>query len=240
MLSVLEEVAKNQPIGTAEVARILDADKSGVQRSLLTLADAGWLAPVPGPGSRWRLTGHIQVIAKHARENDDLRLIAKPAMERLRDECGETVLLVVPDIRRFVVIEVCECRHLVRTSPRVGLVIPAENTATARIILPYLQPDDVFAMLGHEPSASDLEMFEITRKQGYAVNVASHTHTQEGREAIGSTNIGAPVFDYDCSPIAALVVSGPNDRLTSDRCAEVGKLVASAAKEISAVTPTVI
>lgn len=234
MLAVLEEVARNQPVSSAELVRLLDGEKSAVQRSLVTLVDAGWISMVPGPGARWRLTSRIQVVAKAARDRDDLRLIAKPAMERLRDICGETVLLVVPDLDHFVVIDVAECQQVMRIAPKVGLVIPVQNTATARIILPYLGRREQEAMLGRAPTPEELEHFEITRKRGYAVNVTSHSHTDGGREAIGSANIGSPIFDHDGLPIAALVISGPIERLPPSCHERFGQLAFEAAREVSA------
>lgn len=234
MLTVLEEVARNQPVSSAELVRILDGEKSAVQRSLVTLVDAGWISMAPGPGVRWRLTSRIQVVAKAARDKDDLRLVARPAMELLRDACGETVLLVVPDLDQFVVIDVVECQKLMRIAPKVGLVIPAHDTATARIILPYLARNEQEAMLGRAPTAEELKQFEVTRRQGYAVNVTSFSHTDGGREAIGSANIGAPIFDHDGLPIAALVISGPSERLPPDCHDRYGRLAAEAAGEVSA------
>jgi IclR family acetate operon transcriptional repressor len=233
MLTVLEEVARHQPVSSAELVRILDGEKSAVQRSLVTLVDAGWVAMVPGPGVRWRLTSRIQVVAKTARDKDDLRLMARPVMERLRDACGETVLLVVPDLDHFVVIDVAECHKLMRMAPKVGLVIPAQDTATARIILPYLAREEQEAMLGRIPTTEELAQFEVTRTKGYAVNVTSHSHTDSGREAIGSANIGSPIFDHDGMPVAALVISGPSERLPPDCHERFGQLAVEAAREVS-------
>jgi len=237
MLSVLEEIARNQPVSSAELVKILGAEKSALQRSLVTLVDAGWIAPIAGPGARWRLTSRIQMVAKTARDRDDLRLIARPAMEHLRDACGETVLLVVPDVDHFVVIDVAECHKLMRIAPKVGLVIPAQDTATARIILPYLDRTEQEAMLGRAPTAGELEHFEITRTRGYAVNITSHSHTDGGREAIGSANIGSPIFDHDGIPIAALVISGPIERLPASCHDQFGQLAAQAARDVSAGQP---
>lgn len=234
MLSVLEEIARNQPVSSAELVRILDGEKSAVQRSLVTLVDAGWISTVPGPGARWRLTSRIQVVAKSARDRDDLRLIARPVMEHLRDACNETVLLVVPDVDHFVVLDVAECQQLMRIAPKVGLVIPAQDTATARIILPYLGRREQETLLGRVPTGDEQEQFEITRQRGYAVNVTSHSHTAGGREAIGSANIGSPIFDHDGQPIAALVISGPIERMPPDCHERFGQLAFEAAREVSA------
>jgi IclR family acetate operon transcriptional repressor len=233
MLAVLEAVARHQPVGLAELARLLEEDKSGVQRSLMTLADAGWISLAPGAESRWRLTSHIQVVAQFARENDDLRRAARPVMERLRQECGESVLLAVPDQRQLVVVDVVESEHLVRTAPRIGLVIASPRASAARAVLAFWSAAGQEAFLGRAPDADEIADYAATRSRGYAVNTHTHTETQEGAAAIGSTNISAPVIDHDGAPVAALVVSGPSERLSAEWHAAVGGLAAKAARELS-------
>ncbi len=238
MLTVLEEVARNQPVALAELARLMEGDKSGIQRSLMTLADAGWIAFAPGGANRWQLTSHIQVVAKYARDNDDLRATARPVMEKLRDACGETVLLAVMDAQCFVIIDVVESKHMVRTAPRVGQAIISQTSATAQITLPYLSTAEQELFLGRALEKAELELFEAARQRGFALNVHSHSHMLQGTEAIGSANIAAPVFDHNGKPVAALVVSGPSERLVSERQEQFGLLVIGAAREISSGVPS--
>jgi IclR family acetate operon transcriptional repressor len=239
MLVVLEEIARCQPVGMTELARRMGEDKSGIQRSMMTLADAGWISMAPDT-SRWSLTSHIQVVAQYARENDDLRRTARPIMDRLRDACGETVLLAVPDQGQFVVIEVSESEHLLRTAPRVGLVIGAQDTVTSRTIVPYLPLGKQEEFLGRSVTAAERDLFELTLQRGFAVSTHTHAHTHEGRQAIGSTNVGAPIFDHEGNPVASLMVSGPTERITEKRQTEIGQLTCAAAQDISRGKPRVI
>ena len=48
VLAVLECIARHQPIGVSELARLLQADKSAVQRAVMTLADDGWIRLASG------------------------------------------------------------------------------------------------------------------------------------------------------------------------------------------------
>ena len=52
VLSVLELIASRQPIGVSALAKLLDEDKSAVQRAIMTLADAGWIRIAPEPPTR--------------------------------------------------------------------------------------------------------------------------------------------------------------------------------------------
>ena len=67
MLAVFEAVARTQPIGVSALARDLGADKSAVQRDLMTLADAGWIATSPVGNGQWELTADRAASSNAAR-----------------------------------------------------------------------------------------------------------------------------------------------------------------------------
>ncbi len=66
VLSVLEAIAHHQPVGVSELARVLEDDKSAVQRAIMTLADSGWIEATPSTPRRWHLTAHILTVAHAA------------------------------------------------------------------------------------------------------------------------------------------------------------------------------
>src|SRR5436190_825116 len=99
VLATFEALAEHQPIGVGALARILEDDKSGVQRALMTLADAGWIERV-GDGTRWEVTSRVLVLAQR---RSGLRERARATLEALRDETEETVILNVPESGQIVV-----------------------------------------------------------------------------------------------------------------------------------------
>lgn len=72
----------------------------------------------------------------------DLRRRARAALEALRDESGESVLLNVPDGGKFIVIDVLESRHYLRSAPPVGITVPSNGSATSRAILPFMTQEE--------------------------------------------------------------------------------------------------
>lgn len=224
VLAVLEGIARNQPIGVSELARQLDADKSAIQRDIMTLADAGWIHSASGAPSKWRLTAHLLALAHMGTMSNDLRKRARSALEALRDASGETVLLSVPDIRRFVVIDALESRHMLRTVPQIGLSVPVRGSATSRAILPYMTREQQTEFLGKPPDARLLADFEVTLESGYSIS--------EGDVVEGSTNIAAAILEMG-QPVGAVVVSGPSERLTAMRHRKIGDMVLQTARGLS-------
>jgi IclR family acetate operon transcriptional repressor len=225
VLAVLETIASNQPIGVRALARLLDTDKSAIQRALVTLADEGWIRAIAEPPTRWEVSDHILAIAYAAHGSDDLRRRARPALEQLRDEAQETVLLVVPDVKSFVIADVIESRQMLRLVPHIGYLVGARGTATGRALLPFMNAERQLALLGAAPDQQILEEFELTRARGYAVS--------EGEINPSATNLAAPIFNFDGSPAGAILVCAPSERLTPPHYAAVGELLVRVAKDLS-------
>ena len=159
VLSVLEKVAEYQPIGISELARLLDADKSAVQRALATLAADGWIQAAPGRPTRWEMTSRISAIAEVAHGSDDLRRRARIVLESLRDETGETVSLNVTERGRIIVAEVLESRHPLRVVLPVGMAAPPLASASGRALLAYMSPERRIEFIGGPPDAAELKEY---------------------------------------------------------------------------------
>ncbi|MDB5970596.1 MAG: putative IclR family transcriptional regulator [Hydrocarboniphaga sp.] len=225
----MEAIASHQPIGVRALARLLDQDKSAIQRAVMTLADGGWIRPTREPPVRWEVTARIVTVANAALGSSDLRRRARPLLEQVRDDTGETVLLVVPDLQNFVIADVVESRQVLRMVPQLGILVGTRNTATGRAVLPYMDTARQMALLGAEPDGPLLDSFEATRKHGYAVS--------DGEINPAATNIAAPIFELAGFPAGAIVVTAPRERLTPADHQAIGKMLIRVASELSRGTP---
>ena len=227
MLKVFEAIAEAQPIGVSALARALAADKSAIQRDLMTLGDAGWIRPVTASGGQWELTARVLTLAHTPHSSNGLRQRARPALEQLRTQTGETTYLTVPEGDHFVVIDALESPHVLRMVPPVGLVVPIAGSATARAVLPHLPDAERARLLGGPPSARLLAEFAQTRERGYAVNNGDIVP-----EAIA---IASAILGLGGEAVGALVLTGPTDRLPPARREEIGPMLHQAAQRLSLV-----
>lgn len=225
MLTVLEAIAQHQPVGVSALARLLDANKSAVQRSIMTLADEGWIAVATGPTTRWELTAHIFAVAHMTHSKNDLRRRAHAELEGLRDKTGETAILTVPDAHHFVVVDVHESRQVLRTTSSIGTIAPAPDSATALAVLPFMDDKRRLQILGTEPDSELLDKFRISTEHGYSVS--------SGGQFEGVTNLAAAIFETDGRPVGAVVITGPTARLTAEHYPRIGALVSEAARNLS-------
>jgi len=225
MLSVFERIASAQPVGVTALSRELGADKSAVQRDLMTLADAGWIRTAPGTAGRWELTPHVLTLARPPHSSESLRQRAKPMLEHLRTMTGETAYLAVPDGDHWVVVDAAESHHLLRMVPPVGIVIRVEGSATGRAVLASLPDRERQRLLGRTvPSAMAREL-AATRERGYAIN--------DGDIVAGAVALAAAVLDENGQPVGSLVLTAPGDRLVPEKRAAAGELLRDAARALS-------
>ncbi len=225
VLNVLEAIARHQPVGVSMLAKQLGADKSAVQRAIMTLADDSWIHPAAGAPTRWQLTARILAVAHMGNSRNDLRQRVRSRLEALRDETAETVLLTVQDVRGFVIIEAIESRQMLRTVPHVGMAVPVRGSATSRAMLPYMSEERQIQLLGEPPNAALLAEFAATRKRGFSVS--------GGAVVAGSTTVAAPILEVDGRPSAAIVISAPSGRMSVSQQRSIGAMVCRAARSLS-------
>lgn len=223
VIKVLETVAEHQPIGVGDLARIMGRTKSSVQRALVTLAGCKWIRTAGKP-TRWELSERIHTIAWLGQSHSDLRNRARPLLEALRQETGETIVLEVPEDRRMVIVEALESRQKVRTSAAVGMVVAIDASASGIAILARLDEAAQAELLGRAPGEALKRKLDETRSQGYSLD-------REGQIA-GLTNIGAAVFEGG-RPVAAVVLGAPSERLPKSRYRETAELVIETARRLS-------
>jgi IclR family transcriptional regulator, KDG regulon repressor len=212
-----------------QLAAEIGCSKSTVHRLLATLEGLGVAERDARPGF-YRLGRRARDLARGGWGDRDLRRIALPYMEALRDESEETVTLHLVDGADHVVIEQCESPQEIRRSLQLGQRTPLLRGATAKAILAFLPPADaariVSEVRGSEDSGpSQAELHDI-RSLGYAFSISERL--------AGGSSISVPIHDRAGRVCAALSISGPSFRFTTARAIRCAPALVRAAAEVSA------
>ncbi|GAQ64364.1 acetate operon repressor [Streptomyces scabiei] len=235
-LRILEAVAQHQPVTVGELTKLFGLPKSTVQRTLVTLNEAGWLRANRKDTTRWEIGARVLAVRPAALQGSSLFAAARDPMVSLRDAMNETIHLSVPDgLHGMVVVDRVDCAQAVRTFHTIGDTSPLHATAVGRAVLAHLPGRDVEEVItaGLErfsdttPADADELRAELARirTDGYAVN--------RNQFRPGVCAVAAPVLDEDGTPLAAVAVSMPESRYEADRLPEWGRLVADTTAEIS-------
>jgi IclR family acetate operon transcriptional repressor len=236
-LRILEAVAQHQPVTVGELTKLFGLPKSTVQRTLMTLSEAGWLRASRGDTTRWEVGARVLAVRPAALHGSSLLAAAREPMVRLRDAENETIHLSVPDgLHCMVVVDRVDCNRPLRTFHPIGDTSPLHATGTGRAVLAHLPAAEVAELIAGglerygdatitDPADLRTELDRV-RRDGYALN------RNQYRPDVCA--IAAPILDSDGTPLAALAISMPDSRFEPQRLTDLGKLVAKAAAEIGA------
>ena len=222
-------------LGTTEIARALGLHKSTTASLVSTLAANGFLGQNPET-RKYRLGLKLVERAFAMLDQVEIRQIAYPCLQELRNQWNETVNLAILDGADVVYIERMLGTKALGMRSEVGRRAPAHSTALGKAILACWPITDVktFVTWHGLPSVTpqtitDPDKFfaelDKVREQGYAVD--------DEENEIGGRCIAVPIFDHTGKAIAAISISAPTARLPMSDVPQAGAMVRETAKAIS-------
>ncbi|MFC4005651.1 IclR family transcriptional regulator [Nonomuraea purpurea] len=226
-IAILEILARDGATRVTDLAVELEVHKSTAFR-LLAALEQGGLVEQSGDRGRYRLGFGVVRLAGAATAQLDLSRESRPVCLRLAEEIGETVNIAVPQDGDAVNITQARGPSAISGHNWVGQRTPSHATSSGKVLLAFgalRLPAELTRYTPHTiTSAAALRLDEI-RERGWAAAV-------EELE-VGLNAVAAPIMGGDGSVVAALSASGPSYRLTKERLAQVGELVADGAREVS-------
>ena len=218
----------------SDLAAQLGLDKSNVHRLLRALAEAEFIAQDPHT-KRYRLGAGVLELARNHVARLRPHEIARPHLEALRAESGETAALAIRDGLEIVVVQMAESRLPVRVSTTLGARAPLHCSAAGKIYMAFCPEPLLAEVLGKglkaytantitRPETLRSEV-EKAQKQGWAA--VDEEHEEHIRV------IAAPVWNATGSVEACVALRSPTVRLKKSDLAMHAKRVMRVARAIS-------
>ena len=236
-MDALELLASSgQPMGAAEVASHLGIPRNGAFRLLTSLRSCGYVEQDAETRKYW-LGLKLFQLGNAVFGGQDIRRLAFPVLEKLRNRFQETVNLALLDGEQVLYVERIESPRSLRTATAIGTRAPLYCTSLGKAILAHLPPQQVETILSSGPLAARtgntitdpqklLAELELIRRRGYALD--------EEENMIGVRCVSAPIFDSLGTVLAAVSVSGPAQRIAEHIAqGEIASHVMNAARQIS-------
>lgn len=161
----------------------------------------------------------------------DVAQVARPRLDELWRETGETVALFVPTpARAKLCVAEIQSRQALTFTRGAGFSEPITLGSSGKVMLAFMSRSDVEDALAEmaEPAERSALMSEldVIRRDGSC--------TSSGEIIAGAIAIAAPVFDAEGKVAASICVFGPEARLTGDHRAFCLEKVRTAAAAVSA------
>ncbi len=234
-LQILECFDDEHPTrGVTDIAEVTGLHKATAFRLITTLVNHGYLERVP-ERQEYRLGMQLAALGFQTIRRLDLRREALPYMADLAKQCDEACDLSVFDRGEVLYIEVVLSRHVYAPASAVGLHLPAHATASGKLFLAHLAPDELDTLLSRPlaaytprtittPAALRADL-ALTRERGYGLD--------EEEYEVGVRAVSAPIRNGSGDLVAVLGMPGPVGRITRERVPDIAGLLVDNAQVIS-------
>ena len=218
-----------------DLARQTKLSLTTVHRLLTTLEQRQFVQFLPSD-NLWHIGLHTFAIGNAFVRDRSFVAPAQSYLRRLRDQTRETANLGVVDNGEIVLVDQLKSREITRSISSIGGRTPMTASGMGKSVLSTYSGGEVSSFLTRYGmrrvtsktltcrDALNVQLDSI-RTNGYAVD------DEEYRP--GLRCVAAPVYDRHADVVCALSISGLPSRIPEDRLPVLGKLVASAAAEMT-------
>lgn len=179
-MALIEFVADRGAVSFPQILEGLRLPRSSAFGLVNTLVGTGWLSHDPDD-RRYRLGLRSWEVGQRYTGHRDLPHLARPVMDRLCEQLGETVQLAQLDGIENIYIAISESRRPMRLASSVGMRLHAHATGIGKALLGMLEPEEARARLAAvtlprltEHTTTDVEdlmaIVDASRERGYAID----------------------------------------------------------------------
>ena len=236
LMLILNCFSDHEPeLSMTDISQRIGLTTSTTHRLLTSMAFHGLLSRAPD-GRRYRPGYKFIHLAAIIEQSDTLQQQARPLLESLSKETGETAVLMVRDNQWAVCLDRVDSAQSLRLAMTVGERIPLHAGSSAKILLAYLEPAEIEAYITThglpaigkntitDPQTLRQNLQQI-RQQGVAISIQERDP--------GAAGLTAPIFDQAEQMIAAIGIVGPVSRLTPPLITKYKPRVQQAAAQLS-------
>lgn len=212
---ILEQISNQNSLSLKEISERTHIPKPTASRILDTMQTLGYIDQDIN-SQRFQLGSNFLMLVKKSNATTDVSMTSEPFMKKLLTQFGETVNLARFRDTQIVYIKILESRNAFRISDNIGDRASIHSTAIGKSIAAFLPKDILnqlikdctFQQFTRKTIIDELTLRKhlgIVKQNGYAMD------NEEGHD--GVICVGAPIFNKDNLPFAAISISMPKVRV---------------------------
>ncbi len=231
-MTVLEALSEGGFFSFETLSERIGLAKPTLFRFLKTLKSLGYVTQ--SEDSKYSLSLKMLNVGSKALESMDLCEVSRNVIKRLATRFNETVHLAIMVDEKVAYIQKVESKYTIRMYSTIGKQAPLYCTSLGKSLLAWApNQNDIIERINLIPYTKNTIVTRInlelelakTRERGYSLDNEEHESDIHC--------IGAPIFDYSGSPVAAISVAWPNFRYDTASEARNALIIIKAANEIS-------
>ncbi len=234
-LDIIEIIAEKGSIGIRELSSLVGFPVGTTHRIVATLAKRRFL--VQDPATRnYSLSLRFLELGTRVQQQFNLTSIARPYLEKLVQETGESANLAVLDRDDAVYLDHVRSNHMLQLFTRLGARVPLYATGVGKMFLSQLSEQELKDYLARtvmvpRTSHTILNNGALSKELAHIKKVGFSVDNEEMEEGVRC--VAALVLDHRKKPAAALSLSGAVTRITFERIEYFGEMVKQYAIRIS-------
>ena len=240
-LAIIELLAENaQGLHLSEIAEHLHIPQSATHRVLARLTEHGYVRQPRNHGV-YQLTAKIASIAFAFLAGSGVTDLAQPILDRVAREAGELVRLAMVDGRQLVWVAKAQgMPHGLRYDPEMGQVGRLSCSASGHAWLSCLPDEEAIELVERQGYGSRREFgprapqtrqallrsLRLARKRGFALMIQTYSPWMNA--------VASPIRQRSNGDvIGAIVIAGPEMRLSEEKMLGLAPLLIEASNELS-------
>lgn len=216
-----------------EIVDSLGIPRTTALRISQTLLHAGFLAD--SDGGKLTLGTTLVQIGVKALDNLDIRSFARPVLNQLAQDTGESCHLAVLNGDKSMLVEVADSPHPVRIAARPGTLVDLHCSSTGKVFLAF-QIAEPAKFIGTLELTAHTKNTDATKKAVLASigQTRNHGYAMDEEEFVpGVRCIAAPVTNAFGKTIAAVGITASTSTFTKAKIRTMAGKVRNAAADIS-------
>jgi len=233
-LSIIDYISKNDETTLQNISRDIGIPKSTALGILKTLEQFKYIDKLDG--KKYELGIYLFELGNNVRKKINLDVIAKPYLEKLAEEIGETVNLAILDNNEVLLLDKYKPDYGFQIGAQIGTRLKPHCIAVGKVLISHLNEEELDKLI-EKNGLPKMTKNTITNKKGlkkHLSNVYEEGFAEDNSELMENMRcIAAPIYNHNGENIAAISISSLESRLKGKIFKKAKKLLLKYSKNIS-------
>jgi DNA-binding IclR family transcriptional regulator len=233
-LSIIDFISKNDQATLQSISNGVGIPKSTAVGILKTLEQFDYINKLAG--KEYELGIYLFELGNNVRKKINLDVIAKPYLEKLAEELGETVNLAILDNDEVLLLDKYKPDYGFQIGAQIGTRLKPHCIAVGKVLISHLDEEGLDLLIEKNglPKMTDNTIVDKHKLKYHLDQVYKEGFAEDNGELMENMRcIAAPIYNHKSENIAAISISSLDSKLKGEVFDKSKKLLLKYSKKIS-------